>query len=66
MKLIHLIFDTCKTREELWMHLLPYQPLVLIHTGGRGTAGLRGEPGVNVQGPTGMKGFPGITHHCMY
>lgn len=40
--------------------------VLLIHTGGRGTAGIKGDPGVNVQGPTGMKGFPGATTHCMY
>lgn len=62
MNVSHCVFVS-NTREELWTDLFT---LVLIHTGGRGKVGLKGEPGVNVQGPTGTKGFPGSTHHCMY
>lgn len=55
-------FYVWNTHEELC--LVIYQPLILIWTGGRGRAGVKGEPGVHVQGSTGMKGFPGLSWWC--
>lgn len=40
--------------------------IVIISTGGRGVAGVKGEAGVNVQGPTGIKGFPGTSDIYTY
>lgn len=52
------MYETC----ELGIYHFMYQPLIVLSTGGRGLTGIKGEPGLNVQGPTGIKGFPGTTN----
>lgn len=52
------MYEKCK----LGIYHFMYQPLIVLSTGGRGITGIKGQPGLNVQGPTGIKGFPGNTN----
>lgn len=61
LKLIHAIFHMHE-KCELGIYYFMYQPLIVLSTGGRGITGIKGEPGLNVQGPAGIKGFPGTTN----
>lgn len=47
---------------ELGIDHFMYQPLIVLSPGGRGITGIKGEPGLNVHGPMGIKGFPGTTN----